>query len=80
MSTGKITSQAGHAYLGSFLQCKDPETLQKYHSDFPSSPGTKICLKASNLDQLLLAEQQAKEVGISFFRVVNHITRRFKLM
>lgn len=71
MSSGKIASQAGHAFLGSYIQCKDSSVLQEYHKEFPNSPGTKVCLKISNLDQLLLAEQQAKEVGLSFFRVVD---------
>lgn len=71
MGTGKIASQAGHAYLGAFLQCKDSQILQKYHADFPIHPGTKICLELKNLDQLLNAEQLAKEAGLSFFRVTD---------
>lgn len=71
MGTGKIASQAGHAYLGAFLQCKDSQILQKYHAEFPIHPGTKICLELKNLDQLLNAEQLAKEAGLSFFRVTD---------
>jgi peptidyl-tRNA hydrolase, PTH2 family len=71
MSVGKIASQAGHAYLGAYLQNKDSEVLKAYHSEFPSSPGTKVCLKVQNLNQLLKAEEQAKEAGLPFFRVVD---------
>ena len=71
MATGKIASQAGHAYLGAYLQCKDSKAIAEYHSEFPSSPGTKVCLQISNLDQLLRAEQLASEAGLSFFRVVD---------
>jgi peptidyl-tRNA hydrolase len=71
MSTGKIASQAGHAYLGAYLQCKDLTSIAAYHSDFPASPGTKVCLQVSNLDQLLRAEHMAQEAGLSFYRVVD---------
>lgn len=71
MGTGKMCSQVGHAYLGAFLQNKDPQIISKYHSEFPESPGTKICLEVKNLDQLLKAEQLAKEAGLSFYRVTD---------
>ncbi len=77
MGPGKIASQAGHAYLGAFLQCKDSKITQAYHSEFPESPGTKICLCVDTLDQLLNAEQQAKEAGLSFFRVVDSGCKNF---
>jgi len=71
MSAGKLASQAGHAFLGAFLQCPDAEPLSRYHKDFPKSPGTKVCLKARNLSQLLHAEQAARDTGLSVFRVVD---------
>jgi PTH2 family peptidyl-tRNA hydrolase len=71
MTLGKIASQAGHAYLGAFLQCRDEARLAEYHKDFPQSPGTKVCLQARNLDQLLRVEQSAREAGLSIFRVVD---------
>jgi peptidyl-tRNA hydrolase len=71
MSTGKIASQAGHAYLGAFLHCKDSISIAEYHRGFPTSPGTKVCLQVSNLDQLLRAELLAQEAGLSFYRVVD---------
>lgn len=76
MNPGKISSQTGHAYLGSFINA--PIELQKeYHKEFPSSPGTKICLKTDNLGQLLLAENAAKECGIPFFRVIDSGCKNF---
>ena len=77
MDVGKIASQAGHAYLGAFLQCKDSVTINKYHADFPASPGTKICLRVNSLDQLLMAEQQAEEAGLPFFKVVDSGCKNF---
>lgn len=70
MSIGKTASQAGHAYLGSFLLA-DPALQKSYHSEFPISPGTKVCLQVSNLDQLLKAEYLAKESGLPFFLVTD---------
>jgi peptidyl-tRNA hydrolase, PTH2 family len=71
MGPGKIASQAGHAYLGAFLRCEDPAIQAEYHKEFPQSPGTKVCLKARSLDQLLRAEQAALEAGLPVFRVVD---------
>jgi peptidyl-tRNA hydrolase, PTH2 family len=71
MTPGKIASQSGHAFLGAFLQCRDDSRLGEYHKDFPQSPGTKVCLQARNLDQLLRAEQLARDAGLSIFRVVD---------
>lgn len=70
METGKIVSQAGHGYVGAFSNAS-PEVQAEYHKEFPHSPGTKVCLKADNLGQLLLAENAAKEAGIPFFRVID---------
>jgi PTH2 family peptidyl-tRNA hydrolase len=70
MSTGKVASQAGHAYIGAFIQ-SSPEIQAEYHKEFPESPGTKVCLKAENLGQILLAENAAKEAGIPYFRVID---------
>jgi peptidyl-tRNA hydrolase len=63
MSSGKIASQAGHAYLGAFLNCQElnPLVLAQYVKSFP---GTKVCLKAKNLDALLRAQAQAESAGI----------------
>jgi peptidyl-tRNA hydrolase, PTH2 family len=77
MSAGKLASQAGHAFLGAFLRCGDPELLSKYHKDFPESPGTKVCLKARSLSQLLYAEQAATSSGVPVFRVVDSGCKNF---
>jgi PTH2 family peptidyl-tRNA hydrolase len=71
MAPGKIASQAGHAYLGAFLRCKNDSVKAEYHQDFPESPGTKVCLKAKNLDQILRAEAEAIEAGLPVFKVVD---------
>jgi peptidyl-tRNA hydrolase, PTH2 family len=63
MSAGKSASQAGHAFLGAFLKCQElnPSILAEYLQSFP---GTKVCLKAKNLEGLLRAQAQAESVGI----------------
>ena len=76
MGSGKISSQAGHAYLGAFIN-SSPEIQKAYHAEFPVSPGTKVCLQVDNLDQLLIAEEKAKEAGLSFFRVVDSGCQNF---
>lgn len=70
MDSGKIASQAGHAYLGAFLQANS-DIQSEYHSEFPEHPGTKVCLACKNLSQLLRAEDEAKAAGIPFFRVTD---------
>ena len=76
MDPGKCSSQAGHAYLGSFLLSL-PDIQEEYHKEFPEHPGTKICLKADTLGQLLLAESAAKEAGIPCFRVIDSGCKNF---
>ena len=66
-----MASQAGHAFLGAYLQCKDPQLLSAYHSDFPKSPGTKICLQVPNIVQLHRIENEAREAGLSTYIVVD---------
>ena len=63
MSAGKIASQAGHAYLGSYLHCQqsNPEILAEYLKDFP---GTKVCLQSDGLDSLLRVKAEAIASGI----------------
>jgi peptidyl-tRNA hydrolase len=72
MEAGKIASQAGHAFLGAFISPKNtPAIINEYHSDFPNSPGTKICLKCPTLPALLQAEAEAIEQGIPSFKVID---------
>jgi peptidyl-tRNA hydrolase len=76
MDAGKIASQTGHAYLGAFLQ-SSPDIQKEYHKEFPEHPGTKICLKCPSLEHLLIAEEKAKEAGISFFKVTDSGCKNF---
>lgn len=76
MTCGKMCSQSSHAALGTFLQA--PKEIQdKYHDNFPESPGTKICLKADNLGQIILAETEAKRLGVPYFRVIDSGCKNF---
>jgi PTH2 family peptidyl-tRNA hydrolase len=70
MSPGKLSSQAGHAYLGAFVTTS-PDKQNTYHAELPASPGTKVCLKAKNLDQILRAKDLAAAAGIPHFLVVD---------
>lgn len=76
MDVGKTASQAGHAYLGAFLN-SDLDIQKEYHSEFPNHPGTKVCLSCKNLPHLLRAEEEAKSVGIPCFRVVDSGCKNF---
>jgi peptidyl-tRNA hydrolase len=76
MDAGKIASQSGHAYLGAFVHAS-PDIQSEYHSEFPKSPGTKICLKVDTLGQLMLAENAAKKAGLPVFRVVDSGCKNF---
>jgi peptidyl-tRNA hydrolase len=69
MSPGKITSQAGHAYLGAFLeaQVKRPFIAEQYAAE---SPGTKVCLRASG-QQLFRAKQLLEEAGLPCYLVID---------
>ena len=77
MAPGKLAAQAGHAFLGAFLHCRDRSLLTAYHKDFPASPGTKICLAARTLFELLRAEHAATTAGIPVFRVVDSGCKNF---
>jgi PTH2 family peptidyl-tRNA hydrolase len=70
MTPGKIASQAGHAYVGAFTNCKDSHLIAEYHNEFPRSPGTKICLHG-DLVQIYQAQFEAEQAGISNFLVVD---------
>lgn len=72
MSPGKIASQAGHAYLGAYLQAAQysPQVAADYCSEHPESPGTKVCLRAS-ASQLMKAHDAARAAGLPTFLVVD---------
>ena len=69
MSPGKLASQAGHAYLNSYLKCleADPQLAQEYQRD---GIGTKVCLKAP-LNKLQKAYEIAIEQGIPCALIVD---------
>jgi PTH2 family peptidyl-tRNA hydrolase len=63
MPPGKLASQAGHAFLNSYLDAlaKRPEIAQFYQRD---GLGTKVTLKADNENKLMQAYIACKEAGI----------------
>lgn len=65
MSSGKLASQAGHAFLDTYLKCLElnPERAEKYRNKYL---GIKICLAVPTLDDLIKAETQAKEAGLHY--------------
>jgi len=69
MSPGKIASQAGHAYLGAFLDAttKTPAVASAYAQE---APGTKVCLHGS-LSAILKAADEAARLGVPHFLVVD---------
>ena len=60
MGVGKVASQAGHAYLGSFLKA-DPDTQREYMKD---GIGTKVCLECPNLEALERVYFHAQSLGL----------------
>ena len=72
MDTGKTASQAGHAYIGAYINPKnDPAVLAEYHKDYPQSPGTKVSLGCKNLHTLVRAESEAISANIPTFKVID---------
>lgn len=63
MTAGKLSAQAGHAYLNSYLEAlKDrPEIAAAYQA---TGLGTKVCLVASSEFRLLRAYDEAKRAGL----------------
>lgn len=69
MSPGKCAAQAGHAYLGAFLEAQQshPDTAAAYAS---ALPGTKVCL-STRLNKLLRAQAEAQAAGLPTYLVVD---------
>lgn len=69
MSTGKSISQAGHAYLGAFIEAQRlrPEIADQYAAE---SPGTKVALRASG-PQIMRAKELAEQAGIPTYLVID---------
>lgn len=69
MDLGKIASQAGHGYLGAFLNAQrlTPHFAQAYQEE---APGTKICLQG-NILEIERALALAQALGIPSFLTVD---------
>lgn len=61
MSVGKIASQAGHAFVEAFVASQQSTLAGEYRAD---GMGTKVCLSAKSLDQLLEAHAALQEARI----------------
>lgn len=63
MPAGKLAAQAGHAYLGAYLESLQSraDIARFYQRD---GIGTKICLKASNEAAILRAYDEAQRAGL----------------
>lgn len=70
MEPGKIASQAGHAFVGVLVK-SDPNVITQYHSEFPESPGTKVCLKVPGLAELCRIEYECKLANIPTYKVID---------
>lgn len=72
MSPGKSASQAGHAYLGAFLEATGHDAgFRQQAQDYASQqPGTKVCLQAP-LSKVLLLKEKADQLGLPNFLVTD---------
>ena len=63
MPAGKLAAQCGHAYADALDQAeaKTPGIKQRYRG---TGHGTKLCMYAKNLGQLLRAYREAQEAGL----------------
>ena len=63
MPPGKLAAQCGHAYVNAHDEAKRlrPELTQSYKG---TGNGTKICMYAKNLGQLLRAYREAQAAGL----------------
>lgn len=64
MPSGKLSSQAGHAYADTLNKCLElnPDRYHNYRN--PSKGGSKVTLKAKNENQLITAFNKARELGL----------------
>lgn len=78
MTPGKTASQAGHAYLGAYIQALqlNPTLAAEYTAEHPEAPGTKVCLE-SNLSGIMRAVEEAKRLGIPHFLVTDSGCKNF---
>lgn len=63
MPSGKLTAQAGHAYLNAYIEASRirPEIAAAYQA---TGLGTKVCLVASSEFRLLRAYEEARQAGL----------------
>lgn len=71
MPPGKLSAQAGHAYTDSLADAEiiDPERVIAYRN--AGEGGSKVTLKARNVNQLLKAYKAALEAGIPCALIVD---------
>lgn len=63
MPQGKIAAQCGHAFLDTFLKATEVTPLKASQYRGPSH-GTKVVLKAKNIDSLIRAYDESIACGI----------------
>lgn len=70
MSTGKIASQAGHAFLNAYLETLNnfPQIAKEYQKE---GIGTKICLNAKDLNKLLIIQDKLKAANINHCLIID---------
>lgn len=71
MPPGKLSAQAGHAYTDSLADAEriDPETVNAYRH--AGKGGSKVTLKAKNVNQILKAYKAALEAGLPCALIVD---------
>jgi peptidyl-tRNA hydrolase len=71
MPPGKLSAQAGHAYTDSLCNAfeQDPQVVRDYRN--LDKGGSKVTVKAKNLNQLLRAFKEAKEAGLPCALIVD---------
>ena len=70
MPPGKLASQAGHAFLDSYLQALErrPEAALRYRE---TGHGTKVALVAPSLEEILQARAEAERIGLPWALIVD---------
>lgn len=71
MPTGKLSSQAGHAYTDALWAAYDqnPELALRYRRE--GAGGSKVTLKAKNLAALERARRECEEAGIPHALIID---------
>jgi PTH2 family peptidyl-tRNA hydrolase len=71
MPPGKLSAQAGHAYTDSLddAEAIDPERVSAYRN--AGKGGSKVTLKARNVNQILKAYKAALEAGLPCALIVD---------